>query len=224
MRPDVVEEAVVVRHDHDEPWERRQELLEPADRHDVEVVRRLVEEERVGLPRERPREEDAQLEPARERGERLRVHGRRDAEPFEDLARLRLERVAVVPEDRLLEVRVAVRVELALGVEQALLLLHRAPHLGVPHHRDVDDPVRLPVVVILLQDAEAHLLRNRDDPLRGRVLAGEDAEQRRLPRPVRADEAVAVPRVELDRDAAEEGLRAEGLAEVGDRDHGGRGR
>ena len=48
-----------------------EELLEPADREDVEVVGRLVEEEHVGPAEEHLREEHAQLEAARERRERL---------------------------------------------------------------------------------------------------------------------------------------------------------
>jgi hypothetical protein len=50
---DVVEEALVVGDDERAPGSH-EELLEPADRQDVEVVGRLVEEERVGARRRAP--------------------------------------------------------------------------------------------------------------------------------------------------------------------------
>ena len=46
---DVVEEAVVVGDDDDDAGELLQELLQPADGENVEMVGRLVEQERVGI-------------------------------------------------------------------------------------------------------------------------------------------------------------------------------
>jgi hypothetical protein len=100
---DVVEEAEVVRDDDREALVGDEELLEPADRDDVEVVRRLVEEERARVGREDLSEEDSELEAAGERRERRPVDLRRDPEALQDLARPRLERVALVPEDDVLE-------------------------------------------------------------------------------------------------------------------------
>ena len=59
-----------------------QELLEPEDRLEVEVVGRLVEEQEVGLGRERAPEERPALEPARELGER---RGRRQLEAVDQV-------------------------------------------------------------------------------------------------------------------------------------------
>ena len=213
---------MVVRDDDREPLVRLEELLEPADGDDVEVVRRLVEEERPRLGGERLREEHPELEAARERRHRRAVDLRRDAEPLQDLRRPRLQRVALVAEDHVLELGVALRLERRVRLEEALLLGHRLPHLAVPHHRHVDDRHRLVPEVVLREDAEPELLRDRDDARRRGFLSREDPQQRRLPRAVRPDEPVAVARVELDGDPLEEGLRAERLAEVGDRDHGAR--
>ena len=49
----VVQEAVVVGNDDDRPGELSDELLEPSDRQDVQVVRGLVEKQRVGRAGER---------------------------------------------------------------------------------------------------------------------------------------------------------------------------
>ena len=121
VRRDVVEEALVVRDDDRAALVAGEELLEPADREDVEVVGRLVEEQHVRPAEEHLREEHAQLEAAGERRERLAMHGDRDAEPLEDGAGARLERVAVVRGDPVLELGQARRVGHALGDEAPLL-------------------------------------------------------------------------------------------------------
>ena len=109
---DVVEEAMVVRDHQRAARVLGQELLEPADRQDVEVVGRLVEQQHVGRGRQHLRQQDAQLEAAGERRQRLVVAAALDAEPLEDLAGARLERVAVVGQDDVLELGVALAVEL----------------------------------------------------------------------------------------------------------------
>ena len=164
---DVVEEAVVVRDDDREALVGVEELLEPADRDDVEVVRRLVHQERARVGREDLPEEDPELEPAREGREQVPVDRGRDPEPLQDLGRPRLERVPLVPHDDVLELGVAVALERGVGVKEALLLGHRLPDLQVPHHRHVDDRHPLVAEVVLLQDAEPELLRDRDDAGRG---------------------------------------------------------
>ena len=101
---DVVEEALVVRDDERHAAVAGEELLQPADREDVEVVGRLVEQQRVGAAEEHLREQDAQLEAARQRRERPPVRRDGDAEALEDRGGARLERVAVEVLERLLEI------------------------------------------------------------------------------------------------------------------------
>ena len=64
VRRDVVEEPLVVGNDDRASFVRSEKLLEPSNRQDVEVVRRLVEEQDVDAAEENLREEHAQLEPA----------------------------------------------------------------------------------------------------------------------------------------------------------------
>ena len=222
-RGDVVEEPVVVRDHQRRPLEVLQELLEPADRHDVEVVGRLVEQQHVGLRGQHLREQHAELEAAGERGEGLLVGLGRDAEPLEDLAGARLQRVAVVLDDDVLELGVAVAVEVLLGPgEDALLLGHGLPERRVAHHHDVDDADVLVLEVVLPEDSDPRALRDRDLAVARALLAAEDLEQRRLAAAVRAHDAVALARIELERDSLEEGLVPEVLGEVRHRDHGAR--
>ena len=60
-RGDAVEEVSVMRDDQDPAGVILEEALEPLDHVDVEVVRRLVEEEEVRLAQERLRQADARL-------------------------------------------------------------------------------------------------------------------------------------------------------------------
>ncbi len=161
------------------------------------------------------------LNPPERTRERLLVDVGRDAQPLEDLGGARLERVAVVVEDELLDVGVAVGVEIAIHVgEQALALFERVPDVLLAHHRHVDDRHVLVLEVVLLQDAQAGAPRHVDDAVRGDLVAGEDLEERRLAGAVGADEAVAGAGVELEGGALEQGVAAEGFGQVGDRNHG----
>ena len=144
----------------------------------------------------------------------------RDAEPLEHLAGAGFEGIAVVAEDQVLQLGVAVGVELLLGVgEQALLLDHRLPDVVVAHHGDFEDGHVLVPEVVLLEDAQLEALGHRDSPLAGDVVPGEDLEEGGFARAVGPHEAIAVARVELNRDPLEQRLGAEGLSKVGYGDH-----
>ncbi len=136
-----------------------------------------------------------------------------DAEAFEDLAGARLEGVAVVVEDQVFELGVAVAVEILVGVGQQLFFfLHGLPELLVAHHDDVENREGLVFEVVLLEHAQPQLLGHVEDPFAGHFLAGENLQEGRLARAVGADEAVTVARVELEAGALEERLLAEGFS------------
>jgi hypothetical protein len=148
------------------------------------------------------------------------VHLGGDAEAFQHLAGARFQGVAVVAQDQVLHLGVAVGVELPLGVgEEALLLHHRLPYVVVAHHGHFEDGHVLVAEVVLLQHTQLEALGHGDRAVARQLLAGEDAEKRRLARTVGPHEAVAVARVELDRDSLEQSLGAVGFTEVGDGDH-----
>jgi hypothetical protein len=168
-------------------------------------------------------EQHAQLEAPREHGQRRAVEARGDAEALQDLARARLERVTVVSRDGVLERREAGRIGRRRALGDPPLLAERLPHHGVPAHRELEDERIVLEEAILPEHAEAGPLGDEDSPLGGLLVPGEDAQEGGLAGAVRADEAIARARVELERDALEERARPVGLGEVGRGDHARRG-
>jgi hypothetical protein len=178
VRRDVVQKPVVVGDDQRAPLEVFQELLEPTDRQDVEVVGGLVEQQHVRLRREHLGQQDPQLEAAGKRRKRLAVALRGDPQALEDLAGAGLQAVAVLSQDDVFQPRVAVAVEVPIGMGQEPLLLdHRLPELGVSHHHDVEDALALVLEVVLLEHPERGALRYRDLALAGLLPSAQDLEQ-----------------------------------------------
>jgi hypothetical protein len=88
--------VLVVRDDDEGELRRRQVHLQPDHRVEVEVVRRLVEEQQLGFEVKRAREREAHPPaPAQRRRRRLLLR-RAEAEAREDRARARLRRLAAV--------------------------------------------------------------------------------------------------------------------------------
>jgi hypothetical protein len=95
-----------VRDDNDSAVVRAQVVLEPGQRLEVEVVRRLVEEEQRGSLKQEARERRAHPPAARELDQRPRELGIPEAEPAQDDAGLRLEPVSAERLEAMLEVPV----------------------------------------------------------------------------------------------------------------------
>jgi hypothetical protein len=118
-----------------------------------------------------------------------------------------------VPLDRLLEHVESLGVELFLvRFEQRLLLDHRLPQFGVAHHRHPEDLLVFVQELVLPQDSEPGVLRDRYGTLGWIEFAAQDVQQRRLSRAVGADEPVALAPVELERCVGEQRLVAIPLA------------
>ena len=71
-----------MRHEDDRGVDRLELALEPLEARDVEVVRRLVQEQEVGVAAERARQRGARQLAAGERGERALEVGRRRSRGF----------------------------------------------------------------------------------------------------------------------------------------------
>ena len=218
------EPAVVGDEDHRcvEPDERPLEPLEPLD---VEMVRRLVEQQQVGIARQRPRQRRARQLAAGERRElpvELRVL---EPEPAE-----RRERVLApgVPA-RVLEPSLRSRV-----ARKRLLPVVAGRHRRLQPPElllEVDQVARARERVLAQRQAEIErrpLVVQRDprslveDDLPRVVagLAGEHPQQRRLARAVRAGQRQALAPLDLERDVVEEEPARELLAQLGS-DHDG---
>ena len=188
----VVEEVAVVGHGQDRSGVGLQVALEPLDRLGVEVVGRLVEEQQVGLLQQQLAQRDAA---ALSTGEVVddRV-GRRAAQRVHRLVEAAVE----VPGAGVVEVGlqvahlgeqgvvVGVRVAELLGdlVEPVELLLDLADGL-----LDVlEDRLALRQRRLLLEHADGRARVEDGVPVVGSVEPGHDLQQRRLPRPIRADD------------------------------------
>ena len=194
--------------------------LEPLDAVDVEVVRGLVEQQQVGSAGECARERRARELAAREGRERAVEIVVGEAEPAHDGAGVVAPSVAA----RVLEARLRpavarerARVVVAGGhrlLEPAQLALggDEVVRAGEDVLAQAQRPFeRRPLVV--QRDARALLERELAAVLLG--LAGEDPEQRRLAGAVRAGERDPVAALDFERDAVEEQVSCELLAQVG---------
>ena len=101
-----VQEVAIVRHDHHGALVRGEERLQPGQRLEIQMVRRLVEEQERGPQQEQAREGSAHPPTTRELGERAGQVGRREAETTEDRASLRFEPVPAEGFEAMLELAV----------------------------------------------------------------------------------------------------------------------
>ena len=221
---DRLEEPAVVRDEDHAGVERLQLALQPLEARDVEVVRRLVEQDQVGVAAERARQRGARQLPARERGERTVEVDLREAQPAHDGVRALAPRVAPgVLEPRL---RFAVAAERRRVVRAGAHRLLEPPQLLL--RRDQVARTREDVLAERERAVERRpLVVQRDArPLLERELAAvelglsrQKPEQGRLAGPVRAGERDAVAALDLEGDAVEQDVSAELLLEVGCDDH-----
>ncbi len=218
---DRVQEVPVVRDDDHRRLALVQHALEPANRVDVEVVGRLVQQQHVRVREQRLRQQNAQLQPGRHLAHRRRVQLARDSYAQQQLAGARLRGVAVVLGELRLEVgraHVVLFGRVGVGVDR-VALGHRLPHLAVADHHHVEHAQVLEGELVLAQLAQS-LVRVEHHVARARLeVAAEDLHERRLAGTVRADQAVAVAVAELDGDVLEQGLGPELHRDVGGGQH-----
>ena len=105
----------------------------------------------------------------------------RNAEPLENRGRARFERVAVEVAERHLDVGEAPGVPVGV-VDDALALLQRPPHLGLPHHGQVEDDLGVVEEPVLPQDAHARAAADGHGAVGRRLVAREDLQEGRLSR------------------------------------------
>ena len=145
----------------------------------------------------------------------------RNAEPLENLCRPCFEAVAVEADDEVLDLGVAVSIEMILrGLENSFLLCEGIPQLRMAHHGQVENWGVFETEVILFEHPDPEALGDRHLPFARLFPVGEDPQKRALAGPVRTHEPVTAPRVELKAHTSEQRLVAIGLCEIGDRDHG----
>ncbi len=133
-----------------------EERLQPVDRVEVEVVGRLVEQQRFRVPVERLRQEHAHLLSALQLRHRSLVQLVGDVEPLQQHRGVALGRIPVLFADDALELAEAHAIlvrHVGLGVE-LIALLQRAPQPLVAHDHRVDHAEPVEGVLILPEHAE----------------------------------------------------------------------
>ncbi len=188
---DRIEEGAVMRRDEQRSRPAAEMLLQPLERPDVEVVRRLVEQEQVGVGDHEAGEGGPGLLPARQRGWWLRPFVPAEPEPGQRLVDPLVERVATQDLEPVLEVGVGVLGHAVVALVGGELLGHplemrrtvpdRAPKIGCRHERGVE-------MGLLGEHAERHAPLAGHLATIGLVQPRGDPEQRRLAGAVRPDE------------------------------------
>ena len=220
-----LEEPAVVRDEDHRGVERGEPRLEPLDRRDVEVVRRLVEQQQVGVAAERARERGARQLAAREGRERPVEVVVDEAEPAEHRRR----------RGRASRSRRRARAGPASSSSGAASAGRARPRPSPPRGGAAPPrarrgrrrprartraacPRRLARRALVVQ-RDPRALRERDLAALQLGLARERAQERRLAGAVRAGEREPVAALDLERDAVEERVAGELLAQVrGDQD------
>ena len=205
---DVVEEVAVVGDDQHRPRELAEVLLEPGHRLGVEVVGGLVEEDEVGRREKELAERDAALLAARELAH-VGIAGRA-AERVHRHLDLRFEVPEVLAVDLVLELGALLRRLVGVVHHQFVVAVEDRLLLGDALHDVAEHVLRRVELRLLRQVADGGAIGEPGVAAELLVDAGHDAEQRRLARAVRAEDADLGVRVEGEVDVLED-LLAPGI-------------
>ena len=212
--------------DHDEPAAVRLEVVaQPDDRVRVEVVRRLVEEQRLDPGEQDARELDAAALTTGQRAQRLAEHAVVEAEVARDAVRLALGGVPAGGEEARLELGVALHgglVRLDVGARHRALGLAHLAHAPVEaarrEHAVHRDDVEVARARVLRQVAD--VVAARDLPRRRLGLPRERLGQGRLAGAVAPDEADPVAGGDLEGGLVQEHAGADAQLDAVSGDHG----
>ena len=222
MRADAVQKVPIVRNDHHRAIAFVQHAFEPADRVDIEVVRRFVEQQDIGIAEQRLREQYAQLPARRDTAHQALVLLERNADTEQQFAGARFGRVAIEFGEFHFEIGDLHTVgfaHLRQRIDPVALLLD-GPESRVTHDHRIEHAEFFECELVLAQLAQPDVGLDRHIAGRRRHVAAEDFHECRLTRAVRADQTVAIAFAELDGDVFEQRLRAELNREIGCGDHG----
>ncbi len=215
-----VEERAVVRHHDERAAIRREEALEPLEALEVQVVRRLVQEQHVEPGEQDGCEHDSRrFATGQPCGSAVEVDT--EAQVGAHGSCSCLEVVGAERHDVVERHRVAVTCRVAPVRERVRRLLELT--LGRGHARtareDVEDRLARLEEPLLIEIADGQLLRRAYDRARvGTLEPGDDPEQRRLARAVGPDEADPGPWADGECDLIENDLGAVLLADAGELD------
>ena len=198
-----------------------QRTLQPLDRLNVEMVRRLVEQQQVWIGDHQPRQGDAGLLPSGEACRGLAVPCRWEAEPSQRrthpvLQGVPISRIKLRPRIGVLRgARATIKLHLAECGRQRDDLGGTADH-GLNERRGIQ---QIGVLRRLLrEEVDAQPLGMLHAPLVGRLKPRDHLEEGRLPCPVRSDQADALASGNADRHLIENDRGADFTTDIAQRD------
>ena len=159
-----VQEVPVVGNDEHGRAARVQHALKPADRIDVQVIGRLVQQHDVGIGEQYLRQQHAQLPARRNRAHRTKVLFDRNAHAMQQLACARLGGIAAefgVARLQIGRAHIVLFASVRIGID-GVALGHRLPHFFVPHQHHVEHALVLVRELILAQLAHPLVALDRD--------------------------------------------------------------
>jgi len=174
------------------------------DRVEIEMVRRLVQQQSLGMTKQRLRQQHADFLSALQIAHLLLVKLFGNVQPIEQNCGIALGGVSILFGDDAFEfaqTHAVIVGQVVLG-EELLALFNGLPQAAVSHDHGVDHAIRVKGKLILPQDSQ--LARAHYIPLLGLELSGEDIHQSRLAGAVRASEAIAFSGREGDGDVVEQ--------------------
>ena len=187
------------------PWIGLEELLEPDDGLDVEVVGRLVHQQHVGPAEQHARQRHAHFPAARQRADVAIDLVVLEAETVQHFARLRFERIAAEMLVFLLHfaetfedaVHVAGLLGIFHGVLQGFQFVVQIAHPPAAGDRLIEHRPALHLLDVLAEIADGQFLGNRDFAFVRSFLADDHAEECGLAGAVGTDQADLLAGVQL---------------------------
>ncbi len=219
-----VQEVAVVRDDDHAALVGGEEVLEPPERLEIQVVGGLVEQQQIGPQQQEPRQRRAHAPAARELGERPVHLLRREPEPAQDDLGLGLEPVAAEGLEPVLDLAVGVG-QSGVGAgachagRERLELALEAPDLVEARERLRQHGAVLAGGDLLREVADGDPGVTVDPPRVGLLHQGEDAAERGLPGPVRPDQADPLTPPDAPRAVLEQLLTTVALGDPVESDH-----
>ena len=217
-----VQEVTVVADHDDGAGEVQQEVLQPVDRVNVQVVGGLVHHQQVGVAEQSLGQQHLHLQTGVQGGHVVVVEIGADAKALENAGRVALGLPAAQLGILLFQLagQHAVLVgHLLLGVQGFLLLADIVETL-VAHDDGVHHVIGVVGVLVLLQNRHADVGQDRDLAGGGLQVSGQDLQKGGLAGAVCADDAVAVAPGELEIHMGKQGGPAVLQAQIGNSDHG----
>ena len=201
---------------------RVEHFLEPADGVDVEVVGRFVEQQDVGIGKQRLGEQHAQFPTGGDGTHRAAVLFSRNARAEQQFAGTRLGGVTVKFGEARFEIggaHVIFFAGVGVGID-GIAVDHGLPHISVAHEHHVEHAHLFKTKLVLAQFAQTFVLVEHDVAATRIEVAAQNFHEGRLAAAVRTDQAVAVAIAEFDRDVFKKRLGAELHGDISGGQHG----